>query len=318
MNRKTLAVLTALNLLTLLAAGVNAQKPSAKDKQRVRTVTIPISIFTSRELRTDQAEEFVQADRLIVKEDQEEQTILSIRSVANSPLSLAVLIQDDLSSEFNGHLPDVQKFIRGLPKGTRVMVAYLRSGTIQIRQRFTDDLDRAASSIRILGSSSVAAANGPYEGVVDALRYFDGLPGGRRSILLVSDGLDASQGVSPLAPMQSTELERAILNAQRKSVAVYSIFSPGTISRGSPSHIVLQGQGGLERLSDQTGGRAFIQGTEAPVSIIPFLKDLTLLLNRQFALTYLSTHMKKGYHRVQVTSTNPEVKIEHPKGYYYR
>ena len=24
------------------------------------------------------------------------------------------------------------------------------------------------------------------------------------------------------------------------------------------------------------------------------------------------------YHRVEVVSTNPEVKIEHPKGYYYR
>jgi hypothetical protein len=45
---------------------------------------------------------------------------------------------------------------------------------------------------------------------------------------------------------------------------------------------------------------------------------LNLALNRQFALTYLSTHPKKGYHKVQVTSTNPEIKIEHPKGYYYR
>jgi len=45
---------------------------------------------------------------------------------------------------------------------------------------------------------------------------------------------------------------------------------------------------------------------------------LGLLLNRQFALTYLSTRMKKGYHKVQVSSTNPDVKIEHPKGYFYK
>ena len=54
------------------------------------------------------------------------------------------------------------------------------------------------------------------------------------------------------------------------------------------------------------------------MSFEPFFKDMSLLLSRQFALTYLSTHMKKGYHKLEITSTNPEVKIEHPKGYFYR
>jgi hypothetical protein len=71
-------------------------------------------------------------------------------------------------------------------------------------------------------------------------------------------------------------------------------------------------------LSDETGGRAFFQGSTAPVSFLPFFRDLSILLNRQFLLSYLSTHMKRGYHKVEVLSTNPEVKIEHPKGYYYR
>src|SRR3712207_8478118 len=44
--------------------------------------------------------EFLQADRLIVREDREEQTILSIRSVADAPLALAILIQEDLVSNF--------------------------------------------------------------------------------------------------------------------------------------------------------------------------------------------------------------------------
>jgi len=28
--------------------------------------------------------------------------------------------------------------------------------------------------------------------------------------------------------------------------------------------------------------------------------------------------MNKGYHRVEVSSTNPDIKVEHPKGYYFR
>ena len=43
-----------------------------------------------------------------------------------------------------------------------------------------------------------------------------------------------------------------------------------------------------------------------------------MTLSRQFALIYISTHMKKGYHPINITSSNPDVKIEHPAGYYYR
>jgi len=82
--------------------------------------------------------------------------------------------------------------------------------------------------------------------------------------------------------------------------------------------LMMNGQGSLQKLSDETGGRAFFQGSLAPVSFLPFFRDLRILLNRQFLLSYLSTHMKKGYHRIEVASTNSGVKIEHPKGYYYR
>ncbi|MGI8468157.1 MAG: hypothetical protein ACR2N3_06875, partial [Pyrinomonadaceae bacterium] len=82
--------------------------------------------------------------------------------------------------------------------------------------------------------------------------------------------------------------------------------------------LALNGQSSLQKLADETGGRAFFQGTGAPVSFDPFFKDFTLSLKRQFVLTYLSTHPEKGYHKVQINSTNPDIKIEYPNGYYYR
>jgi VWFA-related protein len=306
-------------LATLLVAGaVVAQDPDEKANQRVRTVSIPISIFTKEELRQAQADEFVQADHLIVKEDKDEQTILSIRSVVDAPLALAILVQDDLSSSFNLHLKDLKKFIRNLPRGSRVMVAYVRGGTLQVRQRFTNDLDAAAESLRIVASSSAVAPRNPYDSVIDALNRFDALPAGRRAILLVSDGLDVTQGLSNSTPTQSLDLERAITRAQRRSVSVFSFYSPASITEGGDQRLILNGQGSLAKLSDETGGRAFFQGSIAPINMEPFFRELSLLLNRQFLLSYLSTHMKRGYHRIEVLSTNPTVKIEHPKGYYYR
>ena len=189
---------------------------------------------------------------------------------------------------------------------------------MDVRQRFTDDLNRAADSLRIVTSSAATAPRSPYDSVIEALQRFDAQPAGRRAVLVISDGLDTSQGISLGSPLNSVELDRAILRSQRRGVAVYSFYSPATSTSGGNSNLVLQGQGSLERLSEETGGRAFFQGSIAPVSFVPFFKDLVILLNRQFALTYLSTHMKKGYHKLEVTSTNPDVKIQHPRGYYYR
>jgi VWFA-related protein len=302
----------------MMTGALIGQNGSVAVNQRVRTVSIPISIFSKEELKERRAEEFIQVDRLIVREDKDEQTILSIRSVEDAPLALAILIQDDLSSSFNLQIRDLKEFIRSLPRGSRVMVGYIRGGSLQIRQRFTDDLNAAAESLRIAASTSAVAALNPYDSVIDALNRFDALPAGRRAILLLSDGLDVSQGLSNSTPSQSTDLDRAITRAQRRSVAVFSFYFPASITDGGDSRLILNGQGSLAKISDETGGRAFFQGSLAPVSLQPFFRDLKLLLNRQFLLSYLSTHMNRGYHRVEVLSTNPAIKIEHPKGYYYR
>ncbi len=290
------------------------KKQKKENQQKVRPMTIPISIFTKQELKENQAGEFIEAGEIIVKEDNDQQTILSIRSVTNTPLHIAVLIQDNLSSNINLQLDEIKNFVKKLPPDSRVMVAYLRSGTTQVTHKFSTDLEKAAGSIRAVIGSSTVAPNSPYEGVEEVLERFDALPTGRRAILLVSDGLDSTNP----SPTQSLQLEQAILKAQRRGVAVYSFYSSATLTENGNSSVILNAQSSLNRLSEETGGRAFFQGTISPISLKPFFKDLNLALNRQFALTYLSTHLKKGYHKIQVLSTNPEIKIEHPKGYYYR
>ncbi len=306
-----------LVLLGVGFAAMSAGQPP-ESNPRVRTVTIPISIFTREELRQRQPEEFVQADRLIVREDNDEQQILSIRSVSDTPLSIAILIQDDLTGYFNLQIKDIQEYIRSLPKGTRVMVGYLRGGSMQVRHRFTDDLNAAAASLRIVSGSPFSAPRSPFDGVEQSLSKFDGVPTGRKAILLFSDGLDTSSGLNLASISQSFDLEQAILKAQRRGIAVYSFYAPTTLTESGNSIFMLAGQGALEKLSDETGGRSFHRGVSPPLSYLPFFKDLTFSLNRQFALTYLSTHMKKGYYKIRVTSTNPDVKIEHPRGYHYR
>ncbi|HEY0079996.1 MAG TPA: hypothetical protein VGB73_15395 [Pyrinomonadaceae bacterium] len=279
----------------------------------VRSVTIPLTL----RLREPKSQTEIQSiEYLTVLEDGEEQEILSLRGGIRSPLSLAILVQDDSVSSVGNEISGLAAFIRRLPPGSRVMIGYLRSGSLSVRQRFTTDLERAARALRIPLSSSSAAPYNPYVELVEALKRFESQPVGRRALLLVSDGVDVSRGLDSSSPALSVDLARAINEAQRRSVAVYSIYAPtvGTTA-GGQSQLVSNGQGSLKRLSEETGGRAFFQGLSAPVSFNPFLKEISNLLPRQFALTYLSTHAGKGFHRIKVVADVKDGEILYPSGY---
>lgn len=284
-------------------------------KGGVRPVTIPITV---RQHGASAAQQELQnIGILTVFEDGEEQKILSIRALGtDTPISVAVLIQDDVVTSISNEIAALKEFINRLPKGSRVFVGYIRSGSLEIRQKFTADLERAAASLRIpVGSSSVAPYN-PYVEIIEGLRRFEAMPKGRRAMLVVSDGLDISRGFDSSSPSQSIDLQRAVKEAQRQGVAVYSFYAPSASSAAiGNSRLIVNGQGSLEVLAKETGGRAFFQGTSAPVSFDPFLKELAGSFTRQIALTYLSTHLNKGFHRIKISSGREDVEIDHPAGY---
>jgi hypothetical protein len=194
------------------------------------------------------------------------------------------------------------------------MIGYIRTGSIQVKQKFTTDLEKAAKALRGPVGFPSAAPYNPYVEVIEALKKFDAQPLGRRAVLLVSDGLDVSRGIDSSSPGQSIDLQRAISDAQRRSVAIYGFYAP-TQAAASNSLLAANAQSSLLRLSSETGGHAFFQGTGAPVSFDPFIKELDIALDRQAALTFLSTHLNKGFHRIEINSVTPGVKIAYPSGY---
>jgi VWFA-related protein len=204
-------------------------------------------------------------------------------------------------------------FIRNQPEGSRVMVAYIRQGSLDVRKKFTNELDKAAEGVRAPQSLPSAAAYNPYVEIIEGLKRFDSQPMGRRAMVVISDGIDVSRGADSSNPGQSIDLQRAINEAQRRAVAIYSIFAPPAAP--TMQALNLNGQSCLQRLSAETGGQAFFQGTGAPVSFDPFLKEIDLLMSRQLALTYRSTHTNKGFHKLDIKPLEKDVEIRHPAGY---
>ncbi|MDQ4122305.1 MAG: hypothetical protein M3209_12775 [Acidobacteriota bacterium] len=313
--RRNFWLLTTTILFAFVSfSSIAAQETGGNRKkgQTARPITIPISVRAGNVKVSETRGEVIEAGNITVKENGEERTILSLRKTSESPMHFAVLIQEDVDATVNLELEGIANFIRRLPRGSRVMVAYLRGGTIQIRQKFTEDLEKASKSLRILGGSSASPFN-PYVGVMEAVERFENLPLGRRAMLVVSDGLDIGRGIDSASPAQSMDLDRAILKAQRNGIAVYTIYAATPATNGN-SRLASFGQSSLLRLADETGGRAFFSGLSTPVSFSPFLRELGASLSRQFALTYLSTEKDNRFRRIEIISDSREVVIEYPKG----
>jgi len=199
------------------------------------------------------------------------------------PLNLAVLIQDDVVSQVSNELGVTRDFIRSLPQGSRVMVGYITAGSLQVRQPFTTELDKAAKSLRIPISSATSAPFNPYVEVLEALKKFDSSWSNANAVLLVSDGLDTSRGFDSTAAGHTLDLDRVIKESNKRNVAVFSFYAPSVGITSRNRIAASYGQSSLNRLGDETGGKAFFQGTSGFVTFDSYFKRLKETLNRQYA-----------------------------------
>lgn len=198
-----------------------------------------------------------------------------------TPMNLAILIQDDLVSRVGNELGVTREFIRALPAGSQVMVGYITAGTLQVRQPFTGDLDKAARALRIPIASTSASAYNPYVEVIEALKKFESQRG-HNGLLLISDGLDISRGFDSTSAGHTLDLDRAIREANKRNVAVYSFYAP-SVGLTSRSRLAASyGQSSLNRLSEETGGAAFFQGTNSFVTFDSYFDRLRRTLNEQY------------------------------------
>jgi VWFA-related protein len=305
-------ILVSIALVCFFAAAATGQRKQSDQSSSDRDVTILVTAHPHNDKMREAAMK-LRADDFVVREDKRPQQIISVKRASEAPTILAVLIQDDLVSRVNNELNAIREFIRRMPDGSRVMTGYVTSGTLQVSQDFTADRERAAASLRVVRSNESGSPYNPYVEVVEALRRFDTQPVGRRLILLISDGLDTSHGFRGASPMHSPDLDRAIAEAERRGVSVFSIYAPTvglTRVRGMEVNF---GQGSLIRLADETGGEAFISGTDF-VTFDPYFKELNEVLGLQWLVTYRSSGIGRSFRSVEIT-TEQNVHLHYADGY---
>ncbi len=315
-NKTTGTALAAATLIGLIVLSTPAQRSkTVDDSSGLSAAGLPnVSILVTAHPQKESATPDLGPGDFTVFENGRRQRILAVTPASKAPISLAVLIQDDLVPRVGNEINVTKQFIKSLPSGSRVMTAYITAGSLQTAQPFTTELDRAARSLRIPLGTAEAAPYNPYVEVIEALRKFDDQPATRRLILLISDGLDLSRGFRDASPWLSIDLDRAIREAQRRGLPVFAFYAP-SVGLTSVNHLAVNyGQGSLNRLADETGGEAFFQGTDF-VTFDPYFREFRELLDHQWLISYRSDTTEPGFRNVKPTTDYSALRLLYPVGY---
>lgn len=225
----------------------------------------------------------------------------------HAALELFIFIDDSSRSDLGQQLDDIRKFINSQPPSTKIGVAYMRNGTALIAQDLTTDHPLAAKALRLpIGIGGAEAS--PYFALSDLVKHHWPTSNARRSVLMVTDGIDRYYGAGDL---QDPYLDEAIDDALRAGVMVSAIYNPDAGHFGHSYWQTYWGQIYLSHLADETGGEAYYIGFTGPaVAFAPYLDDEANRLQHQYLLTFMPQPQKKaGWQRVRVRTEVPRVDL---------
>ena len=215
---------------------------------------------------------------------------------------MAILIDDSIDPGGASNWNDLKEFIMAQPATAHIAVGYIRNSTAVIAQDFTTNREMAAKALRIpIGLTALGSS--PYLGAMDLLKQWP-QSGPRRSILLISSGVDyfRGRGSGPIYP----DVDPLILRAERQNTNIWTVYYPSSGHRSRSFYRAYYAQNNLGKLSVETGAESYYLGSGVPVSLKPFFDEIGLHLNNQYLLTFTGSRGPKGkYESVKVKTELP-------------
>ena len=224
-------------------------------------------------------------------------------------LFLAILIDDSIDTSAGGQWDYLREFIMAQPPSTSIMVGYITDNGTRVLQDFTPNHELAAKALRLpIGFGSIGSS--PYLGTLDLLKRWPNT-GPRRSVVLVTSGIDffRGPGFGPFYP----DLDPLISRAEKQNTNIWTIYYPSSGHRGRSFFRTNHAQNNLDKLSQDTGAESYFLGGQAPVSIKPYLDEISVHLNSQYLLTFAGSGGAKGrFQNVKVKSEAKEIEFFTP------
>jgi VWFA-related protein len=128
---------------------------------------------------------------------------------------------------------------------------------------------------------------------------------GRKAIVLITDGMDFGSRI---------KLEKALETAQKSDAIIYSIYyvDPSAYGYGFGA----PGDGALDKLSKETGGRLFRVSRKYPLERI--FTELQEEMRSQYAIGYTPPEARNpgDFRKLEIKTRDKDMKVQARKGYY--
>jgi len=235
-----------------------------------------------------------------VYEDGVEQEVRRFELVRDVPIYAGVLLDtsgsmgdrngEKLKAAVRGALTFFENVIT--PKDRAAVITFADEPSLAVR--FTNQQEVLAGGLAGLEAVGDTAL---HDSIVYALYYFGGLKG-KRAIILLSDGQDYGSKYA---------FGEALDYARRSGVAIYSV---GIDLKE------LEVRTKLQKLSEETGGRAFFIGVAGELSKV--FETVEKELRSQYLLAYQSSNPGRDdkFRAVEVKVAKPGLEAKTVRGYY--
>ncbi len=232
----------------------------------------------------------------------------------NDRLELVILLDSGSRSSIGTQLSDISNFVKTLPPGAKVSIAWMLNGEARLSTPLTPDHEQALKGLHLpIGGPGVSAS--PYFCLSSLAKHWPSNDAGaRRVVVMITDGIDY---YSPRFDPEDPYVQAAITDSVRSGLVVYSIYwqNQSRISRTMWGNSA--GQNLLLMLTEATGGNSYWEGFGNPVSFQPYFKDLDRRLQNQYEISF--TAPLKGKPDVQIMKlkvNNNAGKIDAPQQVY--
>lgn len=308
------------------------QDPQDSDEV-VRVETNLTSIFFTAADSNKRFIDNLKKEDVRILEDGQPQEIFTFQQNLDLPLSIAILIDTSLSEERT--LPDekaaARSFLEAVMRADKDEAAIVSfTGEVTLEQGFTGNLERLRRAIdRVefippsgyIGGGVVVGGTPPISDTNQMLSgstaIWDAVWASsnelmsisaehtRRTIILLTDGEDTSSQV---------KMHDAIERAQKADALIYAIGIGDSYQGGVD-------MGKLQKIAEQTGGRAYFprNETELRSAFAQIQRDL----REQYLVAYSPQNKVRdgSYRRIQIEITDPELrkqklKLNYRPGYF--
>jgi hypothetical protein len=248
---------------------------------------------------------------ITMKLNGKEEPLTGWSQVPANGAQIAILIDDGLRESVGRELNSLKSYVSGLPPGTQIFIGYMRNGTVVAEQPFTTDHAAAAARFRLPeGSPGISAS--PYFCLSEFVKHWPSdSRGGARFVMMITNGVDPYNGSTSILNQDSPYVQTAITDAQRAGVSVSSIYYSDAGFRGGRGS--LSGQSYLSQTGDETGGRAYYEGTGNPVSLAPLLAQFQHAISETYVASFSAKASRNKLVEVKAETKLKGVKLHTAK-----